>query len=157
MSKAGVSLLAGSLDGAGNLDGTGANARFNSPNGLALDSAGDLVVADTGNQRIRKITPSGVVTTFAGSGQPGHVNGPRLQATFCIPENVAVDSGGNVSVVERSMVRKVAVGSSVTTVAGAAVGELPASLWAPTDAGFDGASNLYIGSTQAIVKARLDN
>ena len=118
-SSAGVSLLAGSVGGAGNLDGTGANARFNSPSGLALDSAGDLVVADSGNHRIRKVTRSGVVTTLAGRGQPGHVNGPRLQAAFCIPADVDVDAGGNVFVLEKALVRKIAVDGSVTTVAGA--------------------------------------
>ena len=118
-SSAGVSLLAGSIGGAGNLDGTGANARFNSPSGLALDSAGDLVVADSGNHRIRKVTRSGVVTTLAGTGQPGHVNGPRLQAALCIPADVAVDAGGNVFVLEKALLRKIAVDGSVTTVAGA--------------------------------------
>ncbi len=120
VSKGSVSLLAGSLGGPGNLDGTGASARFSGPGGLALDGAGDLYVADQGNQRIRKVTRAGVVTTFAGSGQPGHVDGAAAQATFCYPQDVAVDPAGNVFVAETQTVRKITPDRQVQTVAGSA-------------------------------------
>ena len=89
-----VSTWAGSPAQGAFLDGAGTISRFKSPSGLALDAAGNLYVADTGNQRIRKITPDGQVTTLAGTGTIGANNGPVLSATFNNPVGVAVSPDG---------------------------------------------------------------
>jgi len=98
-----VSTLAGggiSGDASGNTDGIGAAARFNYPSGVAVDSEGNVYVADTENHRIRKITPAGVVTTFAGTGTLGHTDGSGTAAQFNYLSGVAVDSEGNVYVAD---------------------------------------------------------
>jgi sugar lactone lactonase YvrE len=87
--------LAGST--VGYLDGTGTGARFNNPYGVAVDSAGTVYVADSNNNRIRKITPAGVVTTLAGS-TVGYLDGTGTGAQFNNPCGVAVDSAGTVYV-----------------------------------------------------------
>ncbi|MBK8791786.1 MAG: hypothetical protein IPN59_01315 [Holophaga sp.] len=80
-----VSTLAGSPGQRGAVDGTGVAARFSSPKGLAVDSTGNVFVADYGNQVIRKITPAGVVTTFTGTvGVMGATDGTR-PAQFIAP------------------------------------------------------------------------
>ena len=117
----------GTLDGHpyGLKDGTGTAAVFTSPNGLAFDPSGNLFVADTGNNCIRKITPSGVVTTFAGGGSPGgttagHANGTGTAATFSEPVALTCDPSGNVYVVDMRnyLIRKITPAGVVTTVAG---------------------------------------
>jgi len=85
-----VSTLAG--DGiAGDRDGTGEEARFNEPNGIAIDSAGNLYVTDFGNRRIRKLTPDGRVSTLAGDGECGL----GVEAQFCAPFGITTDAAGN--------------------------------------------------------------
>jgi glucose/arabinose dehydrogenase len=91
-----VTTLAGST--AGFQDGTGTNAQFNTPYGVAVNSEGIVYVADQINHRIRRITPGGVVTTFAGSGTNGSTNGTGTGASFGYPYGVAVDTGGIVYV-----------------------------------------------------------
>jgi hypothetical protein len=85
---------------AGHADGTGSAATFYQPMGLAFGPSGNLYVADSGNHKIRKITPAGVVTTYAGSGFPGANVGPALGASFNSPRGVAVDSAENVYVAD---------------------------------------------------------
>jgi sugar lactone lactonase YvrE len=123
MTPAGVvSTFAGLGLYAGTTDGTGSSARFYDPRGLALDSAGNLFVADTGNSTIRKITPAGVVTTIAGrAGSVGTADGATNNARFNHPEGVAVDAGGTVYVADTAnyTIRKIS-GGTVTTIAGAA-------------------------------------
>jgi hypothetical protein len=75
--------LAGSVGGLGSQDGTGAQASFYNPSSTAVDSAGNVYVADSGNRTIRKITPAGVVTTLAGSaGLGGSTDGTGSAARF---------------------------------------------------------------------------
>ena len=92
-----VTTLAGSGT-AGSADGTGSAAQFNYPAGVAVDSSGTVYVGDQGNQRIRKITSAGVVTTLAGSGTAGFADGTGSAAQFSDPYGVAVDSSGTVYV-----------------------------------------------------------
>lgn len=118
-SEGGVSVFAGS--GEGFADDGQASAAFNTPSGLALDSDGNLYVADTGNNRIRKVTPQGKVTTIAGDGTAGFLDGPAAQARFNGPIGVAVDEHGNVFVADtyNDRIRKISPDGQVSTVAGA--------------------------------------
>ncbi|MDR3688648.1 MAG: hypothetical protein P4L46_04655 [Fimbriimonas sp.] len=88
-----VSTLAGSAT-AGYADGSGASAQFTNPVGVAADSAGICYVADYSNHRIRAISPSGVVSTVAGNGSSGHVDGPGASAQISFPVGIAVLPGG---------------------------------------------------------------
>jgi len=118
-----VTTLAGSAGQPGSVDAVGSAARFYWPWDVAADSAGDLIVADTSNNTIRKVTPAGVVTTLAGSARvSGGVDGPGSEARFNSPRGVAVDSAGNVFVAERgsSTIRKATPAGVVTTLAGSA-------------------------------------
>ena len=121
-----VSTLAGSVGNAGSADGTNSAARFNGPAGIAVDNAGNLYVSDFYNHAIRKVTPSGGVTTLAGLGGVwGNVDGMNSAARFFQPAGVTVDGAGNVYVVDSGnyTLRKLApVGTNwvVTTVAGLA-------------------------------------
>jgi len=116
-------LLAGSPGLPGSADGQGGNARFRNPGGLALDPAGNLVVADTGNHTLRRVAMDGTVTTLAGSpGVPGSADGVGAQARFDAPFGIAVDGTGMVYVAdtENHTIRRVATDGTVTTYAGAA-------------------------------------
>lgn len=121
-----VTALAGSAGLAGSSDGTGAAARFNRAFGLATDSAGDVFVSDFGNQTIRKIAPTGVVTTLAGSAaEKGSADGTGAQAKFSGPQGIASDANGNVFVADsaNSTIRKVSPTGVATTFAGTAGSE----------------------------------
>ncbi|MEZ4364380.1 MAG: hypothetical protein R3B48_29665 [Kofleriaceae bacterium] len=118
-----VTTLAGTAGMLGSADGTGAEARFQIPLGVAVDSAGNVYVADQSNSTIRKVTAAGVVTTLAGTaGMRGSADGTGAAARFAFPLGVAVDSAGNVYVADRgnSTIRKVTAAGVVTTLAGRA-------------------------------------
>ena len=102
-------------------DGLALQAEFNTPSGLAIDRAGNLYTADTGNNRIRKISPLGVVSTIAGDGTAGYADGPASQAEFDGPIGVAVDKTGNVLVADtyNDRIRLISPNGQVTTLAGA--------------------------------------
>ena len=93
-----VSTLAGDRD-AGTADGMGSAARFNGPLGVAIDGSGHIVVADTYNDRIRRVTPDGQVITIAGE-EPGFVDGPAAEARFDTPSGVAVRRDGAIFVAD---------------------------------------------------------
>jgi sugar lactone lactonase YvrE len=116
-----VSTLAGSAGSRGDADGTGAAAQFNYPSGVAVDTAGNVYVADTYNNTIRKINPTGVVTTLAGSaGISGANDGTGIYALFNQPSGIAVDSSGNIGVADtgNATIRRIAPNGAVITLAG---------------------------------------
>ena len=117
-----VTTLAGSSGQSGNTDATGSSARFNQPQGVAVDLNGNVYVADNGNKTIRKVSAAGTVTTLAGSptGQSGYADGTGKVALFGSPNKLAVDSGGNVYVTDGGVIRKVTPEGMVTTLAGQA-------------------------------------
>lgn len=102
-----VTTVAGSSYGFS--DGNGVLAMFRSTTGVCSDADGNLYVADEFNNRIRKITPDGMVTTLAGSGLSGTTNGPGASARFNAPHGLCVDTSGNVYVAERlnNKIRKI--------------------------------------------------
>lgn len=105
---------------AGYVNETGGNARFNHPAGMVIDAAGNLYVCDNHNHAIRRITPAGVVTTFAGNGTAGHVDANGASARFHGPEGMAIDAVGNLFVTDFAghCIRKVTPSGDVSTVAG---------------------------------------
>ena len=117
-----VSTLAGSVGAAGSDNGTNGTARFNGPFGVTVDSADNIYVADTGNNTIRKITLSGVVTTPAGlAGSSGITDGLGDQARLNSPTGIAAGNGTDVIIADlnNSSIRKAIGGTNVVTVAGA--------------------------------------
>ena len=115
-----VTTFAGSTTSdTGYMDGTGTAARFNSVQQMALDASGNLYATDTYNSVIRKITPSGVVTTFAGTaGVTGYADGQGTLATFYYPDGIAIDASGNILIGDwiNNAIRKITPGGAVTTV-----------------------------------------
>jgi sugar lactone lactonase YvrE len=117
-----VSTLAG--DGvARSVDGTGKAASFDGAAGIALDKSGNVYLSDYTSNLIRKITPSGVVTTYAGTGVPGLANGPATSAQFHNPWGLATDTADNLYVADASnnCIRKITPAGIVSTIAGTGV------------------------------------
>jgi len=138
----------------GSTDGTGSDARLNYPNGVAVDNAGNVYVADTFNSTIRKIASSGAVTTLAGlAGSVGTADGTGDTARFNNPTGVAVDGAGNIYVADMGnfTIRKITSGGEVTTLAGTpgsqgsadGTGNI-ARLFAPNGVAVDNAGNVYV-------------
>jgi sugar lactone lactonase YvrE len=98
-SRGTVTTFAGS-GATGSADGAAATASFNRPYRLAIDASGNLYVSDQSNNKIRKITPQGVVSTLAGTGAQGDADGAGAVATFSTPGGIAVDAAGNVYVAD---------------------------------------------------------
>jgi sugar lactone lactonase YvrE len=116
-----VSTFAGEPEKTGEIDGTGSAARFNYPCGVAVNATGIVYVADTYNHTLRKVTPAGVVTTFAGSaGVPGGNDGAGRDALFNQPVGLAVDINGNLYVADTGTgtIRLVSPNGAVITMAG---------------------------------------
>jgi sugar lactone lactonase YvrE len=166
-----VSTIAGSLGGFGSADGTNGAAQFFNPFGIAVDGAGNLCVADSGNETIRKITPSlsggqtnWVVTTIAGSvGTPGSSDGIGDAALFNRPNGIAVNGAGALCVADmfNNTVREITPGVSggvavwaVATIAGLAGGSgsadgagTAAQFSNPYGMALDSAGNLYVADS----------
>ena len=115
-----VTTIAGSAGVSGAIDGTGNNARFNSPHGICTDRNGNIYIADRYNHRIRKITPAGMVSTIAGSGVIGGMDGVGASASFNEPWAVDCDTAGNIYVADTRnyKIRMVTPSGVVSTVAG---------------------------------------
>jgi sugar lactone lactonase YvrE len=148
-----VSTLAGGT--LGFADGSGRDARFNSPSGLAIDGQGVLYVADTGNNAVRRITPDGRVATLAGTGQSGYRDGPGVEAQFNGPIGVAVDARGRVIVADtyNDRIRAIEPDGTVTTIAGGAEPGLldhrgsDARFDTPSGVAIDPAGNIVVADT----------
>jgi len=151
-----VSTLAGGKE-SGFVDGQGENARFRSPKGIAIDAAGNLYVADSGNHRIRKVTPEGEVSTLAGSGETGYnkggfADGEGQNAKFNEPSGIVIDAAGNLYVADKfnHSIRRITPEGKVSTLAGN--GEKGIADGEGSDARFndlgsiaiDAAGNLYV-------------
>jgi sugar lactone lactonase YvrE len=153
-----LALFAGDMGGAGNVDGTGSAARFNVPFGVATDSAGNVYVADTFNHTIRRITPTGAVSTRAGTaGVTGSTDATGAAARFNLPRGVATDGAGNVYVADtfNHTIRRITPTGAVSTLAGTAgvTGSADATgaaarFGSPFGIATDGAGNVYVADTQ---------
>ena len=139
--------------------GPAVQAALSYPSGVAVDGAGNLYIADTGNYRIRKVDATGTITTIAGTGEYGFSGdgGPAVQAALDYPSGVAVDGAGNLYIADTGnyRIRKVDATGTITTIAGTGqidfTGDggpaVQAALYYPRGVAVDGAGNLYIADT----------
>jgi DNA-binding beta-propeller fold protein YncE len=148
-----VSILAGSGRAEWG-DGYGTQAHFNHPRGVAVDGDGNIIVADYGNHRIRKISPDGNVSTLAGSGKKDFGDGQGAQAHFNCPHGVAVDGEGNIIVADRDnhCIRKISPDGNVSTLAGTGKAGSPNKGLA-TEAKFNNPSDVAVDSNGNIIVA----
>lgn len=160
-----VTTLAGSAGQAGSADGTGSAARFSYPWGLAVDASGNVYVGDSGNHTIRRVTPAGVVTTFAGTaGVAGSADGTGAAARFASPSGLTLDAAGNLFVSDyaNSTIRRITPGGVVSTFAGTAGvfgyadGVGPAARFNyPDGLVFDTAGNLFVADSNNHILRRI--
>ncbi|MGW4091721.1 NHL repeat-containing protein [Nocardia sp. NPDC004750] len=144
------------------------DAELHYPNGVAVDGAGNLYIADSGNQRVRRVDPAGIITTVGGTGTPDYNgdNQPAIDAELDAPDDVAVDGSGNLYIADlhNQRVRRVDPAGIITTVAGTGTGgyngdnqpAIDAELDAPNDVVVDGAGNLYIADVDNQRVRRVD-
>jgi sugar lactone lactonase YvrE len=152
-----VSTFAGTPGINGTTDGTGTAALFRNAEGIAIDSADNVYVADTYNHTIRKITPAGVVTTLAGTaGSSGSTDATGTAAMFSYPQALVLDSNGNIFVADSNnhTIRKIDTNNVVTTFAGSpgSAGTTDATgtsarLSGPAGIAIDAFDNLYVSDT----------
>ncbi len=148
-----VERIAGSAEGYA--DGDRNSAQFNTPSGLCIDRRGNIIVADTANNRIRKIDPKGEVTTLAGNGEAGLKDGAAIESSFDGPMGVASDREGNVYVADsyNDCIRKISIDGQVSTIAGGrspglSDGQREAALFdTPSGIAIDAAGNLFVADT----------
>jgi len=139
---------------AGFADGTGTTASFFNPRGLVVDSDGNVYVADSGNNRVRKITAAGLVTTLAGQTSGGATDGNLANATFNSPADLDMDSSGTIFVLDRgnNSIRKITQAGVVTTLAGGSAGAqdgtgTAASFSWPQGLAVDATGNVYVADS----------
>ena len=152
-----VTTLAGTAGFSGSTDATGSAARFYRPSGVAVDTAGNVFVADTSNHTIRKVTSAGVVTTLAGTaGSAGSTDATGSAARFNNPLSVSVDTAGNVYVADygNHTIRKVTSAGVVTILAGTAVSTgstdatgSAARFFYPAGLSVDSAGNVFVADS----------
>ncbi|SEO36814.1 NHL repeat-containing protein [Mucilaginibacter gossypiicola] len=146
-----VSTFAGS-GVAGFTDGDGAGATLNQPVGITIDGNGDFFITEQGNHAVRKITAAGKVTTIAGNGNSGKVNGKGSAASFDHPAGIRADKAGNLYIADHAnnLIRKIDASGNVTTMAGTgAIGfdngsALLASFTGPTDLVLNSAGDVFV-------------
>lgn len=145
-----VTTYAGSGIG-GDLDGSATEAQFNEPDGIAVDTNGNVYVADAFNHKIKKITPSGDVTTLAGSGTPGAIDGSGSAAQFNTPTGLYVDANDNILVAGNftHKIRQVSPSGIVTTLSGGTAGDMDgdialATFNRPSDIVIDANFTMYV-------------
>jgi hypothetical protein len=145
-----VSVFAGGAEGFA--DGQGEQAQFNTPSGLAIDKKNNIYVADTGNNAIRKISSQGLVTTIAGNGQAGYVDGKALQAQLNGPIGVALDKLGQVYVADtyNDKIRMINNQGEVVTVAGSSTGYMDGTA---LEAQFNTPTGIVINRANEIIVA----
>lgn len=140
---------------AGYIDGNGASAKFSTPSGVAVDASGNVYVADTNNHVIRKITSSGVVSTFAGSGVAGFSDGSATVAKFNYPTGITIDTAGNLYIADKTnhRIRKITPSGLVSTIAGSGIAGFTdatgilARFNSPSGIAIDSSGNLFIADT----------
>ena len=151
-----VSIFAGSAGHSGGTDGSGSGAQFSYPTGVAVDSGGNVYVADYQGNTVRKITSAGSVTTFAGVfGNPGVVDGPVSGAVLDHPYGVAIDSAGDIFMTDSANLIREISGSTVSTLAGqqsqpGALNGTGSNAWFNTPAGIavtSVATTIYVADT----------
>ena len=152
--SASIAAIIAALNG-GYADGTGTNAQFSYPQGMDVDGSGTIYVTEFGGHRIRTITPTGIVSTLAGTGVAGYTDGPGAAAQFNHPSGVVVDSVGTVYIADSSnnRIRAISPAGIVSTLAGTGAagfvdgaGDI-AQLNTPTGLVFNSAGLLYITDT----------
>ena len=154
-----ITTVAGNGNGGYSGDGGPAtSAQLSDPSGMAVDAAGNLYIADANNGRIRRVTPSGIITTVAGGGTAGlGDDGPATSAQLFGPSGVAVDAAGNLYIADtaHSRVRKVSPGGIITTVAGTGSygysgdggAATSAQLASPSGLAVDSTGNIYVADS----------
>jgi sugar lactone lactonase YvrE len=151
-----VTTIAGS-GVAGFANGIGTAAQFNNPSRLAIANDGTIFVADALNNRIRKITTAGVVTTYAGTGFTGTINGMASAATFYRPSGVTVATDGTVYVADQgnNIIRKITAAGVTTTLAGSGFAAHNDGIGVAAD--FDAPSSLAVNADGTVFVADADN
>lgn len=155
----GISVLAGDAVTGGTVDKKGTAARFNTPRGLAVDTNGNVYVADQGNLTIRKIAPDGTVTTLAGlAGASGTTDNKGNRARFTQPTAITIDGNGDLYVIDNLSIRKITADGTVSTVTTLTYGNFGLDVQNyPAGIAADGDGNLYVTSGVNTLRVPISN